>query len=954
MKQENVTLFFCKLTNLINVNSVLTKPLARLALSLGKLLGRVCFVIFFFLLYTLPVAAQDVPAPKLVKVGWDNIPGLEDRLPDGTPAGYNYEYLSKIKQYTNWQFEFVFCTWTEMEEKLINGEIDIVGDVAKTPARMQKYNYSELPNGYSRMVMACRKDDNRFGYNDYPAFDGITVATIPSTFRKALLDREAKKHNFTVNYRLYPTEEAMFKGLNNKEADVAIFSNVTTYADYKVLSEWEPNPFYFIVNKSRSDILQELDIAMRKVENTDIFLQSRLFNKYFSNNEAGIHIAFSRDEMNYLADKPEITVLLSTSNIPISYVEQGKAKGVIVDYLSAIAARTGLRFRYILCANSTEMLARFKNGEGDIFSQLPDDFAYGEKLNVKLTQPYIQLNYGLVEKINEGNKIKTIAVIQGRNSTLNKLAELGQSFTIRDYPDTISCMDAVANNETNAAVIHSMAFDQLSYHAKYQYLHFHAIPSLNMNLCLGVSNRSNPNLFNILEKVASSLGNTTEAIATKYSSLPHIYTYRDYLTYGAPFLLTIIVLLLLVGSLLFWSKRQKRLSKQLSEAKLAADKANEAKSVFLSSVSHDMRTPLNGIIGFTDFALQANSIEEKQGFLKKIKIAGNLLLDLINDTLDLSRIESGKLILKPEPVDGKNFWASVTTALQPTAALKNIRFESDITSYPQETILVDQIQVKKVLLNLISNAIKYTPSGGHVSVAIQVLTPPEAGCNRRIIVEDDGIGMSKEFLSRIYEPFSQEQRSEALNVSGSGLGLSIVKRIVDMMHGRITVQSKLHEGTRFVVDLPIKICQNTDKKNALETGTNQQEAVIPANINILLCEDNYMNAEIAHLLLKNKAVQMDWAKDGEEGVNKFIASPVGHYAAILMDLRMPHMDGYVATKTIRKLNRSDAETIPIIAMSADAFEEDVQLSKAIGMNAYITKPIAPQIFYQTIAKTLKV
>ena len=396
---------------------------------------------------------------------------------------------------------------------------------------------------------------------------------------------------------------------------------------------------------------------------------------------------------------------------------------------------------------------------------------------------------------------------------------------------------------------------------------------------------------------------------------------------------------------------------KMAAAKMEAERANQSKSNFLSNMSHDLRTPLNGILDFTSIAMEENDAAKRMEYLKKVQTSGQLLLDLVNDTLELSRIESGKLVLKPEIVDGQEFWESVVTALSPSAAMKNIHLETNTALYPKEMIRVDQLQVKKVLLNLISNAIKYTPAGGTVKVEIQALTGDEQGYTRRIIVEDNGIGMSEEFMTRMYEPFNQEQRPEAKNIVGTGLGLSIVKRIVDFMNGQIKVQSKINTGTRFVVDLPVEHwAKKPEEVKLKQEEARKQQTIILAklcNKNVLLCEDNKLNAEIATLLLKNRKMHVDWCENGQKALETLQASMSGYYDLILMDVRMPVMDGYAATRAIRELEREDLKNIPIIAMTANAFEEDIKEAKTAGMNDYATKPINPPVLFATLAKYIK-
>ena len=396
-------------------------------------------------------------------------------------------------------------------------------------------------------------------------------------------------------------------------------------------------------------------------------------------------------------------------------------------------------------------------------------------------------------------------------------------------------------------------------------------------------------------------------------------------------------------------KKELERMKLLDEARMRAENANEAKSSFLSNISHDLRTPLNGVIGFTDLALKETDPAVKQNYLEKIKISGELLLALVNDTLDISRIESGKMTLTLEETDSQEIAEYVISALRPAAELKQINLLADVAQFPQKTIWVDKLKVQKVILNLLSNAIKYTPEKGTIWINIQALNPAVAGCNRRIIVKDTGIGMSPEFLPRIFEPFTQEHRKESQNVTGTGLGMSIVKRIVDLIGGHITVTSELNRGSQFIVDLPIaKVSEGQRVK-----VEQDEEQISLAGKKILVCEDNYLNREIARNQLKSKGLIVETAEDGRLGLEAFKRSAPGEYAVILMDIRMPVMNGYEATEAIRHLPRPDAAAIPIIAMTADAFEEDIRRAKEIGMNGYLTKPVNPTRMFSLLAEKVQ-
>lgn len=388
---------------------------------------------------------------------------------------------------------------------------------------------------------------------------------------------------------------------------------------------------------------------------------------------------------------------------------------------------------------------------------------------------------------------------------------------------------------------------------------------------------------------------------------------------------------------------------ELNAARLAAEKANELKSSFLSSMSHDLRTPLNGILGFTSMALKESDSAVKQKYLENIKLSGDLLLSLVNDTLDLSRIESGKMKLKPEITDSHSFLQSILTAISPVAEQKHVHLTANLENYPHDMIYVDRLKLQKVILNLLSNAVKYTPAGGTVRFSAENISGSGNRMTRRITVEDNGIGISPAFLPQLFEPFTQELRPEAADIQGTGLGLSIVKKIVDLMNGTIEVHSKVNKGTAFIIDLPIL----SEKIVTEEKSKAEFAAMNLSGKHILLVEDNYLNAEIATLLLKEKGITVTPAENGKAGTACFAASLPGTFDAILMDMRMPVMNGYEATQAIRSMERPDAKSIPIIAMTADVFEEDLIRAKKAGVNDCLSKPVDANTVYAALSKALQ-
>lgn len=378
--------------------------------------------------------------------------------------------------------------------------------------------------------------------------------------------------------------------------------------------------------------------------------------------------------------------------------------------------------------------------------------------------------------------------------------------------------------------------------------------------------------------------------------------------------------------------------------------AVEAKDRFFSCISHDMRTPLNAVIGFASLAQKPElSDEMKNSYLQKIQASGKFLLELVNDTLMISKIGNGKLKILPRPVFTEDIGASILPAVAAMAEQKKIAFTVDSSGYRPRTILADRLNVEKILLNLLTNAVKYTPEGGSIWVTVKDVPGANADPDLVFSIRDNGIGMSKEFLSQLYEPFAQENQ-QGYEAYGVDLGLSIVKQLVELMGGSITVNSRKGEGTEFTVRMYLR--ETTDIQNRQSPTEHSPDEKLSGR-KMLLCEDNKLNREIACALLRQKGVEVITAENGKIGLECFAASKPGEFDAILMDIRMPVMDGITATQAIRELERADAQTVPIIAMTADAFAEDIERCLEAGMNAHLAKPIEPQMFYRALTEHLK-
>ena len=378
-----------------------------------------------------------------------------------------------------------------------------------------------------------------------------------------------------------------------------------------------------------------------------------------------------------------------------------------------------------------------------------------------------------------------------------------------------------------------------------------------------------------------------------------------------------------------------------------AGSAQRAKSDFLARMSHDMRTPMNGIVGFTKLSLDSDDIGQIKEYLHKIDDSCKYLLSLINDTLDMSKIESYKITLKPEVVNSKELFDSLVELMEPTLSEKNITLAADFEGVEFGAIMIDRVRVQQVLVNLLSNAAKFTPYGGRIEFIVRRLFTSDKISRDRITIRDNGIGMSEEFLARIFEPFAQEYNDVNAATVGTGLGMAIVKRILDLMGATIEVKSRRGEGTEITIEIDFE-----------HAGWDGASGCAPSNIDlsgrrVLLCEDHPLNVQITKILLEKKGVAVDVALNGREGVEKFSASQEGGYDAVLMDVRMPVLDGLAAAEEIRRLTRADARNVPIIAITANAFSDDVEKSKAAGMDDHLTKPLEPRQLYEALYRHIQ-
>jgi signal transduction histidine kinase len=391
----------------------------------------------------------------------------------------------------------------------------------------------------------------------------------------------------------------------------------------------------------------------------------------------------------------------------------------------------------------------------------------------------------------------------------------------------------------------------------------------------------------------------------------------------------------------------------LEKEKRAAEAANIAKSEFLSRMSHDIRTPLNGIIGMTYLAQKQENPAKTTDCLTKIDTSSKFLLSLINDILDMAKAESGAIQLHPEPYPAEEFRGYLKAIIAPLCQERNQTFLLEVEDVCMGVIpMVDKLRANQIVFNLLSNAVKYTPEGGIIQCCVREKKLPENRVDLCVDIIDNGIGMSEEFQKILFNPFIQEERGNSGEMRGTGLGLAIAKRLIDAMGGKVSVSSEIGKGTAFHIELTPPCVSAESQRHGTSTGDGAAHPADFSGKHILLCEDHPLNQEIAKAMLEERQAIVTVAGDGQVGVRIFANSAVGYFDCVLMDVHMPIMDGYEATKILRGMARPDAGQVPILAMTADAFADDVRKCLDVGMNGHLAKPIDPGKLYEILSNLL--
>ena len=880
-------------------------------------------------------AADSDQQVKTVRVGWlVNNEGFQDGTPGERLSGWGYEYLQTLSYYTpGWRYEYVSGTFTELMDMLEAGEIDLMPNISYSEERAQKLLFSSNPEGTERYYIYAKPDRDDLAKGDPQALQGLTIGCNSGVMQTFVGQQWLANEGITCTYREYDGGSMLFDALANDEVDAVIMNDTISSPDASPMFYVGSSDYYFAVPKSRPDLMDDINAAMSAIARVNPRYIDEVKSNYSAQNSGSSSL--NSPERSWLkANDNTITLGYITGKLPYcNEDEDGKMEGSLASLATTLHDKFGITVATVAFSNNEQMTKALSTGTIDVALPLFRDYWLAEQAGVILSNPMGTVSLAAIHSSSNLNSdLKNIACTADAIVNRFELENLFPDAKVTEYPNDNEAREALNKGEASCIIVPSTRLKTIRDTYDIEDFQTQELTDTAQLSCL--ISRGKPVLLGIINKGIVNAGESLSASSyspTSYSaqeSDAFRLLYRNRIVIAA-----VIICILLTGIvILVWSLHRAQKEQQ------KADAANAAKTAFLTRMSHDIRTPLNGILGLIEIEeLKDGDMQAARESRAKARVAANHLLSLINDILEMGKIEDRKLTLEHAPFNLKELCDDTLVLCKLRASDNGITMQDNSLPYATGPYMIGSpTHIRQIIINLLDNSIKYNKHGGSVTFSSKTKPLDDGRALFCFSVSDTGIGMAPEFLKHIYEPFAQEGDDARSKFQGTGMGMPIVKSLIELMGGTIEISSEVGVGSTFNVQIPLDIDKNPQARADTVEGVLDCSL---ADMNVLLAEDNELNAEIAQTLLESEGIVVTRAADGNEAVDLYVGRPAGSFDAILMDIMMPGMDGYEATRAIRLSEKVDAADIPIIALTANAFAEDAKAAHDAGMNAHLSKPL---------------